>query len=102
VKRSKGFGLLLEELPKPVLEYCFRGFAVAGEPSEPHVGVLSLLVNGQCGPFNDGEHDEPHVGRPEFYNEGFTKGQKVPCVFDRLACGNNGKNREDHKQFRAV
>jgi hypothetical protein len=85
VKRSKHFGLLLEELPNPVMEYRFRGFAVAGEPGEPHVVVLHLLVVRQCGPFNDEEYDEPHVGRPEFLDEGFTKEQKVPGVFDGLA-----------------
>jgi len=53
VKRSKSFGLLLEKLPKPVLEYGFRGFAVAGEPGEPHVGVLRLLVIKQFVPFNE-------------------------------------------------
>jgi hypothetical protein len=93
VKRSKGFGLLLEELPKAVMEYGFRGFAIAGESGETHVG--RLLVGGQCGPFNNGEHDEPHVGRPEFFDEGFTKGQKVPGIFDALACGDNGKDRYD-------
>jgi hypothetical protein len=95
VKRSKNFGVLLEELPKPVLEYGFRGFVVAGEQGEPHVGVLRLLVGGQRGPFNNGDHDEPQVGRPEFLDEFFTKEQKVPGVFDGLALGGNGKERDD-------
>ena len=32
VEGCKHLGLFLEEPPKPVLKYCVRGFAVAGEP----------------------------------------------------------------------
>jgi hypothetical protein len=103
VKRSKIFSLLLEELPKPVLEDGFRGFDVVGEPGESHVDVLHLLVDEQCGdPFNDREHDKPHVGRQEFLDEFFTKEQKVPGVFDGLARGCNVKDHDNLKQFRAV
>jgi len=87
--------------PVKRLEHGFRGFAVAGEPDEPHVGILRLLVVKQCVPFNNREHDEPHVGRPEFLDEGFTKEQKVPGVFDGLACGDNGKQRGDFEQLGA-
>ena len=49
-----------------------------------------LLIGGQIFQFNNGYHDNPHVGRPELLKKPVTKEQKVPGVFDiYLAGGGN-------------
>jgi len=57
-----------------------------------------LSCIGQSVPFNNREHDDPHVRRPELLEDPVTKEQKVPGVFDiQLAGGGNSKKRGDFK-----
>jgi hypothetical protein len=73
VERSETLGLVLEELPKPVLEYGVRGFAVAGKPRCAHRTMQFLFFIGQIIPFNNRQHDDPHVSRPELLEDPITK-----------------------------
>jgi hypothetical protein len=41
-----------------------------------------LLIVGQMFPFDNREHDNPHVGGPELLENPVTKELKVPGVFD--------------------
>ncbi len=43
VKRHKVLRFVLKKLPEPVLEYGFRGLAVAGEPVEAHLSIQILV-----------------------------------------------------------
>ena len=61
-----------------------------------------LLIVAQMFPFNNGLHDNPHVGGPELLKKPVTKEQKVPVVFDiYLACCGNSKQCSDFKQLGA-
>jgi hypothetical protein len=61
-----------------------------------------LLFLSQSVPFNNREHDDPHVRSPELLENPVAKRQKVPGVFDiQLACGGNIEHGCDFKQLRA-
>jgi hypothetical protein len=92
VERSETLGLIIEELPKPVLEHGVPGFAVAVKPRCEHHTIQLLLCIGQSVPFNNKEHDDPHVRGPKLLEDPVTKEQKVPCIFDiQLAVSGNSK-----------
>jgi hypothetical protein len=95
-------GLFLEEPPKPVLEHGVRVFTVAGKPRVAHRTMQVLLFVGQNIPFNNREHDDPHVWGPNLFKNPVSKEKKVPGVFDiYLAGGGYSEQRCDFKQFGA-
>ena len=102
VEACESVGLFLEEPPKPVLEHCVSGFAVAGKPQVTHCTMQVLLVVGEMFPFNNRQHDNPREGGGELLKNPVTKEQKVPDVFDiDLADCCNSDHRCDFTQLGA-
>ena len=78
MERCQTLGLFLEELPNPVLEHGVRVFAVAGNPRFTHRTMQVLLFCGRIVPFNNREHDNPHVRGPELVKKQSLRSRRSP------------------------